>query len=232
MTNETVPLKRVKVKATQIAPGSDGIPVVPIEGDLIAAYNEADKKEKDGKKEKDALRDDIVAIAVEDIFERSCKDPAKPTLTVKLTDEEGQSLRVEFADKYGPVDPKQVVRLFAGKVLPDGAKANVNDYVHEVVVVKFDSKVFLDKEGKFSQRKYDKYLMAVSDVALEEGDPCPLDSSKTVVAKDTFHADRWRDFPSVKMQADIFGVLENSIRVVPITVKPDKKADKNSFLPR
>jgi len=210
-------LKKLRVKMTTSAPEANGIPVVQIAGDLIAQYNKADQDQKAAKAVMDDIRPEILEIGHEEIFRRSCEQPLAPTLTVKLSDEGGEAVRVEFTKKYGVIaNVAEVERLFEQAVDTPGNEAlDINDFVQEAVTAKFDCAVFYDAEGNFQQKVYDAFRKAIEEVALRLRVNCPLETGKIVSPKDKFHTERFRLF-GPKDQVEITELIPNTTRVVPI----------------
>ena len=85
-------------------------------------------------------------------------------------------------------------------------------------MAKFDSKVFLDGDGNFSQKTYEAFRKAVEQVAQKLGVACPLETEKVVTPKETFHVERWKVIPSPDDQARVSALVKNTVQVVPVTV--------------
>ena len=205
-------LQKIKVKMTSAPLVKNGIPAFFIEGDLVSRYNDADALEKTAIKEKNELRSDLVEYGVTEIYRYNVDDPAKPITTVKLTDATNSELQVQFTSAYAPADCAAAEQIFEALTGDDEA---INLYAQEIVVGKWDKKAFLDPEGKFDKRKYDKYRLAIEKVALELREDCPLTTEKLVVPLGNFHERRWREFPVFESQQQITAVLPNTVKLVP-----------------
>lgn len=213
-------LKKLKVKTNPApATGKNGdIPVVSIEGDLIKQYNEADKQMKAAEAVMNDLKPEILELGITEIFTRSCANTKKdPTLTVKLQDDEAEVLRVQFTKRYSAVaDVDAVETLFTE------LKSDINEFVQEVVVPKFDDSVLYDADGNFDQKVYDEFRIAIERVAKKLGKDCPLKTTKAVKPKELFHVERFRRWPDAAVQQKLTACLPNTTQVVPVTVKADK----------
>lgn len=217
-------LKRLKVKMTAPSTKPGDIPVVAVEGDLIAQYNKADAQKKAAEGVMNDLKPEILELGLGEVFARSCADPANPTPTVKLVDDEGEVLRVEFTKRYGTIpDADAADELFEQLTDAEGNTVDINLYVQEVVVAKFDDKVFLDAEGNFQQKVYDAFRKAVEEVSRKLNVPCPLETTKVFTPKDVFHMERFKTFPDPHAQAQLTAVMPNVTRVVPVTVNKATK---------
>ncbi len=206
-------LKRLKVKMAS-APTTQvgGIPVICIDGELIKHYNDADQQVKDGERFMKDMRGEIIQAGLEPIYQRSLADPVHPTPTVKLQDDTGAALQVQFVNKYSAVtDIEAVNHLFAD------AKVDINVYMQELVVGKFDCGVFLDGEGRFQQKVYDQFRKALEGVATALGVACPLETTKVIKPLPAMHEQRWALFPDVEAQALFTQLCPNSI-----AIKPDR----------
>ncbi len=191
---------------------ANGIPIVAIAGDIIAQYNKADAQVKAGKQLMEDLRPELVEVGTSEIYARSCQDPTHPSLTVKLQDDVGEELQVQFVKKYGAlVDVERAEEFF------EDSEVDINDYVQERIVAKFDSDIFLDADGVFQQRVYDAFRKAIETVAKQLDVPCPLETAKVVTPKDAFHVERWKHF-NAQAQATLADLVPNVIRIVPVTV--------------
>lgn len=210
-------LKRLKVKMTQTQ-AKAGEPVcVVVAGDVVTRYNRADAAMKEAESQMKELRPEILELGTEEIFATSCRQPTDPVLTVKLEDEEGSRLRVQFTKRYGPVvDVEAAEALFDGLRDRNGRKVDINDYVQETVVGKFNSKVFLDAEGNFDPKIYACFRKAIETVAAELHLPCPLTTEKVVVPKETFHLERFKLFGSAEAQRRLSALMPNTTQIVPL----------------
>lgn len=214
-------LKKLKVKMTAAVASKPGdIPTVTIEGDLVKQYNKADAQMKAAKAVMDDLRPEILELGTTEIFKRSTDDPKNPTCTVKLQDEEAEVLRVQFTSKYGKVaDVEAAEELFEELTDADGKPVDINDFLQETVAAKFNCDVFNDTDGKFQQKVYDKFRMAIEKVARELGVPCPLETEKVVAVLPSLHEKRWSTFPDPAVQVRLSQVCPNTTQIVPVTVK-------------
>jgi hypothetical protein len=216
-------LKKIVVAAAPVTkPG--GIPVVRIEGDLIKQYNTADAQVKAGEGLMKDLRSEILELGRDaEIYSRSIADPAHPTLTVKLQDERGEMLRVQFTSKYSAVLDVQAAEEFFSSVKgPDGKQVDINEFMHETVVGKFDCAVFSGVDGKFQQAIYDKFRKAIERVAAELEVACPLETRKVVQPLPCLHEKRWATFKGIDSQVRLTELCPNTTSIVPI--RSDKTA--------
>jgi len=211
-------LKRLKVKTVPASAKPGEIPEISIEGDLVRQYNKASDAAKQAEATMKELKPDVLEIGQGEVLTRSVADPIHPTFTVKLVDETGEALRVQFTKRYG-----QIADVDALEQLFEEADVDINQHVQEKVVGVFDSKVFLDDKGEFSRKKYDAYLKAVQAVAAKFGDSCPLSTDKQITPKDTWHDKRWSVFTSVESQAELVRLMPNTTQIVPVRAKNGDK---------
>lgn len=211
-------LKKLKIKLAAAAASKLGdIPVVLVEGNIITQYNDADRQVKDGEALMKDLRGEILEIGRDgEIFRHNVENPRHPIGTVKLQDEDGESLRVQFTSKYGQVaDVGAAEALFAsGKV--GGVNLNINEYMQETVVGKFDCSVFNGPGGKFSQVVYNAFRAAIEQVSNDLGVPCPLETKKVVVPLPSLATERWSLFPTVELQRALSEICPNTTQIVPV----------------
>lgn len=208
-------LKRIKADVPDAPKEKDEIPVVDVEGTIIRDYNKADSDVKKAEAQLKELKPDILEQGIDEIFAKSCANPTKPVLTVKLRDTTGETLRVQFTAKYGVAVGDQVEAVFKSITRSDSA---INAHVEETVQGKFNCAVFNNAKGAFDEKKYNKYMEAISAVSRELGDACPLETFRVVKPKETFHLNRWTAFPKVEQQKQLSQVLPNVTSVVPIRV--------------
>jgi len=206
-------LKRLKVKLTTPPVENGEIPVIRVEGNNVGKYNRASAQKNAAEQTMKELRPDLLIKGLSEVFTRSIDKPLTPTLTVKLQDVEGEVLRVEFTKAYGAVDD-----VATAETLFQERDVDVNDYLQEKVVAKFNDKVFLDENGNFQQAVYIEFRKAIEQVSKRLGVACPLETEKVVSVKDSFHVERFVQFPSLEDQKSLTACLPNTTRIVPVTV--------------
>lgn len=213
-------LKKLKIKCVVAPQQKNDIPIIDISGDLVAQYLKADQQKKAAEEVIKDLRPELVEAGVHEILERSSAEPALPCLTVKLRDEVGEVVRVEFTKAYAAIaDVAEVELLFAGLRTQDNKPVDINAYVQESVVVSFSNKVFYDAKGVFLPRVYEAFRVAIVETALKQGVACPISTDKVVKPKEMFHEERFRAFPDTATQERFTALLPNTVRVVPVTAK-------------
>jgi hypothetical protein len=208
-------LKRLSDKTVKMAtppPTNSKIPVIPIdEEDLLKRYVKADQQKKAAEAEMKELGDEIRAIGLDEIFTRSCKHPMEPTTTVRLQDRSQEIVRVEFINSY-----KEVAALPKLEKLFKSEKLDINNFIQESVKAKFDDSVFYDDEGEFDAEIYEEIREALQSVVdSRPGMENPLQTSKIIKPKDSFHAERFAAFPHPEQQADLFDAAPNTVRIIP-----------------
>lgn len=224
---------RVKVSEPEEKPKADGIPVVRIVGDTMHRFNEAKEEMKRFEGIVKELQPIIREEAMGYIFKHNCSvDCLNPLTSVKLqdaivldeTDSDGEPLvklgevtRVSFTSKYNSCDTEQVDAAFSS--LPG---RDINEYVTETLAATFDDTVFLDTNGDFDQKVYDKFRVAIEKVARELGLKnddgtvnSPLKTKRVLIVKESFHAKRFKDF-SMSENFALSDVLPNTIQCVPL----------------
>ena len=206
-------LKRLKVKLTTPSPEKGGIPTIDIEGNDVARFNRASAQITAAEKVMKEVRVDLESTALNEVYERCIESPLTPTASVKLRDDEKEVLLVSFTKAYSkPVDLPKAEELFKER------KVDINFYLQEKVVAKFNNKIFLDEKGNFVQKIYDEFRKAIELVSNRLGVVCPLETEKVVSAKEVFHVERFVQFPSVEDQKKLTEYIPNTTRFVPVTV--------------
>ena len=159
-------------------------------------------------------------LALADIFQRNCANPAAPGASVKLVDDVDAAVRVTASEKYGDIDPEKASRLFAAIKRVDGTRPNVNNYLQTTVVGNFDSKCFLHPaNGRFDEGRFNKIKAALDSVAAELGCANPVTMAKRVVVLPSFLENRWERFdPATNLK--IQEVVPMTVSFVPIA--PEK----------
>lgn len=226
----------VKVTETEPASKTGDIPIVPVEGDTMKRFNEAKARFKDAEEVIKELQPILHQTAMQYIFDHNCSRACTNQLTsVKLqditTDEElpkndpkrvvhGEITRVSFTARYNNCNADQVEAVFSTM-----KGRNVNDYVTETLAASFDSKVFLDADGNFDKKVYDKFRVAIERVATELGlknedgsVKSPLTTQRVLVTKEGFHEQRFKDF-DVEENFVLAKVLPNTIQCAAVRTK-------------
>jgi hypothetical protein len=223
----------VKVTTAEVADKKSEIPIVRFEGETMKKYNDAvaAMKEADGLIKE--LKPVIHQAAMQHIFTHNCAKTCVQQMTsVKLQDVTideakdegdperyilGEVTRVSFTAAYNNCSAEQVEAAF--QKMPG---RDVNDYVGETLAASFDDKVFLDAEGNFDQKVYDKFRVAVEKVARELGLKnadgsvnSPLKTKRVLIVKEEFHEKRFKDF-DVDENFTLAKVLPNTIQCVPV----------------
>jgi hypothetical protein len=212
-------LKRLKVKLAQAPATAGDTPIVAVEGDQISRYNKADAEMKEAERLMKELRPDLLEIGTDEVFKISCAHPTEPSFTVKLEDDTGEMLRVQFTKRYGQIANVEATEaLFEALTDREGRPVDINDFVQETVVGSFDNKVFLDAKGNFDRKVYDRFRKAIEGVAAELQVPCPLSTHKVVVPKEKFHTERFMLFGDVAIQRQLTTLMPNTTQIVPVTV--------------
>lgn len=214
-------LKKLKVKMASAPATKPGeAPVIIIEGDLVEQYNKADAQEKAAKAVKEDLRPEILEIGCTEVYRRCIATPADPACTVKLQDERGEVLRVQFTSKYGVVPDVDVAdALFEELSDAEGNPVDINDFLEERVAATFNCDVFNGTDGKFSKAIYDKFRLAIERVAASLEVACPLETVKVVKPLPVLHEKRWTVFPDVEAQQKLTLACPNTTQIVPVTRK-------------
>lgn len=208
-------LKKLKIKLTQAPPQNGDKVTVQIEGDLVQQYNEASAKIKEAEALMADLRPEIAEVGTGELYKRRCAEPLKELKTVRVMDEKGEVIQVQFTSQYGTIAEGNVDTL---DEMFTEAGQDVNAYLQEKVVAKFDDKVFLDETGTFSPKIYEEFRKAVEVVSRRLGVPCPLQTGKVICAKDSFHVERWGLFDA-ETQVQLTELIPNTVRLVPVTRK-------------
>lgn len=217
-----MPLKKLPKRLIRKAPPTrkSDILTIEISGTDVRDYNNAVAEKKAAEEVMKELAPLLKEEALVEILPRNCAEPNTPISSVILVDDRGDSVRVSFTSKYNSTDPLVVEETFAAieKVNP---ACDINDYVVETLSAKFDSKVFLDKEGNFSRVIYERFRNAIEAVAEQLKVENPLTTEKVLIPKPDFHERRWKEFTATQ-QVPLTTALPNTITLTPIADKKTK----------
>jgi hypothetical protein len=169
---------------------------IRVEGDVVARFNEARDQMDKAETVITELRPTLIEAGLDAVFNHNAEHKAEAKgliASVNLTDEEGEIVQFSWSKKYLKFDPAQANEEFNRLRTLDGKKANINDYVGYEPVASFDAKVFV-VDGKFSQKRYDAIMKAMTAVAAELGVDNPLSCGKVAKPKPEFHEKRWQMF--------------------------------------
>ena len=205
-------LKRANVQVeTKAAAAAKNVkPRCKIGGDVVDRYVKANDALKAAKAILLETEAPVKAAGVELVIETNLSCPTNPVTSVEVTDETGAVAQIQFKDVYGNVDAEVVSAIFDTLQDDKHNPLDINQFVHETVVAKFDSKVFLDAKGEFVPDRYAAFKEAIDKVAATFGIASPLSSSSLVTAKENFHSVRW-SIPGKAQQLAIQGVLPASV---------------------
>ena len=215
-----VPLAPASTGATSAAPdkltvklGSKALPSTEVRD-----YNHAAAQEKAWKKLKDAANPKLAAVALERLYEHNTGNPASPIKTVCLVDSTFAALNVSLKDTYDKTqhDPKEV----SAGLLALGQR-DLNKFVAEKVVVKFDTGIFHDEQGNLRTALYLAMMEAIQDVAADHGVASPFSSSKVVTVKPGFADLRWTEFTEAQ-QEQVTKLFPATVSLTPLA--PEKAA--------
>jgi len=192
-----------------IPPSADAtIPTIFVEGQDIKKYVDAAKKAKEAKADQDSVKPAVLALGVPEIMERNCANPRAPVTSVRLIDEADSEVVLSFQDRYSSVNPDAA----CAALVAAGAK-DVNDYIQEEMVVKFDQKVFYTADGKFNAELFVAVREALAGVAKRFGvEGEIIDKEKVVCPNANFHTRRWSDFTALQNEI-LSEVLPNTVQV-------------------
>ena len=208
------------------------IPTFFIPGDTVARFNEARDQVDRGTEVMNELKPTLIEAGLQAVFthnsahaENTKAQISSVNLMDRLPDEEQQPdeeqpkevCMFSWTRKNTANNPKQVEAEFNGLRTLHGKRANINDYAGYEVVAKFDASVFM-VGGKFSQERFNAYMVALAEVSARFEVDNPLSCGKVLVPKPDFHERRWSDFDVVSNIA-IHSVLPTQCNLKPI--RPD-----------
>jgi hypothetical protein len=200
-------LKRISTPVAEIVSASKAKrPVAIIAGNSVDRYAKAVAALKSATADKTETQEVVFEAGVKLLVQTNIANPGNPISSVEVTDATGATAQVQFRDVYSAVDGDIVSEVFESQ-LPG---LDVNDFVHEIVVAKFDSSVFL-VNGEFDEKRYEAFKVAIDNAAKCLNIASPLSSSRKVTAKPNFHASRWTAVKTVEQQLALQAVLPASI---------------------
>lgn len=177
--------------------------------DTVSKFRGAEKKLKLAETEVYKLKAEVAALGKNHIIHENCEAKAFAVQSVRLMDPSGDEAVVTWQDKYSAVDGAKVplVETAFGKVGLD-----VNGYVRETAVCKFDGEVFFSETGEFDHDMYDEVLSALDSIARRRGKENPLSMKPVFVVRDDFNSKRWSEI-KIQDQPAISAVLPNTVTV-------------------
>lgn len=196
----------VKTNAEGSKSKKDNVPSTVIASDLITRLNEADTAAKDAKALRDELALQVREIGLDALVKFNVQAPVNPVTSMKVIDEDGEVARIAFTEKYGNPNLEQLNAAF------EGMSKDINEYVLQTVKAKFNTAIFVDKDGNFNEGKFNAYMEAMAKLAQKFGDVNPLATETVVAPKPNFHANRWGQF-TAEQQKTLIEVLPNTITV-------------------
>jgi hypothetical protein len=211
-------LKRLTIPVEETTASVKGAkkPQTKIAGNQVDLYVKACEALKAADAAKKETQEKVLSAGINLVLQTNLANPQNPVTTVEVLDDTGATAQVQFKDAYGIADGEAVSAVFDGLRGPNGKKLDVNDFVHETVKATFDSKIFLDDKGEFSQARYDAFKRAIDSTAAALNVPSPLTCKKMVTAKLNFHEIRWAAVPTLEAQKMIQQILPATVAGRPV----------------
>ena len=198
------------------------IKTIAVEGDIVTRFNEARDQIDKATEVIEELKPDLRDAGLEAVFSHNHEhagDSKALISSVNLTDlKSGEIVQFSWTRKNLKNNAKQVNEEFKHLRTVAGKKADINDYAGYTVLAEFDTKVFNDENGKFSQDRYDAYIKALCEVSEKFRVMCPLSCSKVLKPKADFHDRRWQDF-DVETNLAIQTVMPTQVNLEPIRIE-------------
>jgi len=195
--------------AESVAKKASSIRVVKVRGQFIEKFvalrNQVDEAEAQMAEIEPRIKD----LGVNEIFTDNVRAKTAEVSSVKLEDDSGTQVRVTVSNAYPKFNADQAVELLENVV----KVKDVNDYLLQTRVAKFDSKVFV-KNGEFNQTAYDAFFNAIANVASQLGVNNPLSTEIVVTPKPDFHDRRFREFGTVEAQSALHTVMPTKVSIV------------------
>lgn len=207
-------LEPLTVKSVAQPVKKGDLPTLLVNGDYPSRYNEASAIKKAAEEFMSELRPILLPDAIAEIYRHNSERPWEPISSVKLQDENENVTRVTFTSKYSDITASVAEALFDTLKTKDGKKPDINNYLARTMVGTFDSAVFLGPDGKFDQKRYEKFVTVIDKVSKELGVTNPLSTHETVAPLPDFHSRRWMDF-DVMANQKISEVIQNQTNLVP-----------------
>ena len=219
-------LKPLRI-ATNEAPkaSKSAIVIAPVDGKIVADYNNAVIEFKNAEAEKKKHSDAVQAVGIPALINLCISNPDAAPSSIKLQDELGETVLVTNMNKYSTFDPEVAETVFASL----GAK--IEDHAQFVAVAKFDDDIFLAKpgtdagdEGVFSTKIFKAYQLAIDRVTaqlirdnlLPAETKSPLFSKQVAQVLPSFHTSRWKAFPTLEAQQALMRVCPNTVTLKPV----------------
>jgi len=204
-------LKSLKVNVLEKATAKkEEIPAFAQKGDICSRFNTAKENLKVAEAVVKELEPELKAKALPNLFEFNVANPNNPISSVKLVDSTDSVVRISFTKKYSAANADLTEQVF------EGLGADINEYVQRTVKVAFDNKVFLDKDGNFSEKVYDAFKKAIDEVSKKLNVESPLTGKEVVEPKPNFHDIRWEAFPTIESQGKLYEALKNVVSLTPV----------------
>lgn len=212
-----MPLKSLNVALNeQPKKTSSDIKTVTVGGSIVADFNRAAVAAKKAEVAAEEARASVLEIGLPEYFAVATANPDTPPSSVKLQDDTGSVVLLSLTNSYRDVDPEaaeQVLNEFG---------AEIEKHAQYVVAAKFDDKIFVNANGKFSKKIYEAYRSAIErvtaqlvrDGVLPVGTATPLTGKEVARVFPSFHHDRWSKFTS-EQQAEIHRVIPATVALKP-----------------
>ena len=201
---------RVEVPTASAKGSKSSVSTLVIEGNPVQRFNEAVASQKEAEAIVAELKAEIIPLALGEYYSLATANPTNAPSSVQIKDETDAVLLFTSKDQYKAVDGAAAEALFEGRLGGD-----VNDYVQFVVAAKFDSKVFIDKNGDFSEATYKAFKDAIDKVAAKLGVASPISCNEVANTKPGFNQARYQAFSAVEDQKAIFEVCPNTVVLQP-----------------
>jgi hypothetical protein len=147
----------------------------------IAKYNAAADRLKAARKEMDYLAPELLVEGLSYVFRHNCTmqdDTKKQIKSVNLVEpqRDGSTEAIQFtwSSRVLKIDQPAVAEFFKTLTGNDGRPVDINKYAEWVIGADFDKKVFNNGNGRFDQKRFDKFKADIQATADELGVENPL----------------------------------------------------------
>ena len=186
-------------------------------GNVLQDYGVAALAEKTAKSRKEELAIVIKQTAVA-LYNSAAVAAARAgrdiPASIKLKDDSESVVEFQSKNAYGKLTAESV------EAACEALGADVNEYFVEVPAVMFDTRVFNNADGSFSEERFALFQNALTTVAACLNIPSPLSVTNTVVPLPTFHARRYRDFAAAQQEVLAESVPNTTALTVKTLVEP------------
>lgn len=180
---------------------------ITLEDQTVTDYAKLVKELEGLEVRKASLREGLLRHGLKYIFDHNTGKATGFDLAVRLKDQLGASCRVAFTNKYRA--------LSAAKIIPwlQALHVNLDDLIKTNILCTIETEKFVDAEGKFDRKLYDKFKEHVRAFEKENKVSNLLEEENQTALVKGFHEGRWAQFNKEQQLELLTDVAPNTVTV-------------------